>query len=430
LKVSYRDSLQRQADRHPSQRELREGVVQRSGRLGWILLGLLGALAVVLALWLYRAGRVHTYGVVTTGMNLFHAPVRSTVRAVQVEPGDHVSADQLLFVLDSSEAATELGQVHSELERERQRLRDLEQADQGDPGPQRARDLWATRERIIQLERELTALDDVRQAAVLEHSQLRQQLQHRRRHLQGQRERQQQRSASLAYLLEQGAATRSEHEHQRREQARLELEVEDLGRQLARIDALEALDSQTHAQRHQALQENLEASRRHAQALAAAYQAQVEERRREQAQQVLDAGARIAGLETRIAYLEHMAGPTEVRALADGVVMEVAVSVGSTVAKDGIIMSVAGTGKLWISGFIPADEAKRITVGDRARIRPTAGGGPLSGRVTAGGGLEYKVHPALRSRFREFSAVYARIDLDDGGQELIPGNVVEVVIEP
>jgi hypothetical protein len=98
------------------------------------------------------------------------------------------------------------------------------------------------------------------------------------------------------------------------------------------------------------------------------------------------------------------------------------------VPKDGMIMSVAGTGKLWINAYVPAAQAKQIELGHEATVYPTTGGNGLIGKVTAGGGLEYKVHPSLRDHFKDFSAVYVRIDLDGSKPDLIPGNVVQAVI--
>ena len=103
-------------------------------------------------------------------------------------------------------------------------------------------------------------------------------------------------------------------------------------------------------------------------------------------------------------------------------------SEGSNVPKDGMIMSVAGTGKVWINAFVPPERAKEVKIGDLVKIYPTTGSGVVSGKVTAGGGIQYKVHAALQGRLSDASAVYVRIDLDTPVADLIPGNVARVVI--
>ena len=138
--------------------------------------------------------------------------------------------------------------------------------------------------------------------------------------------------------------------------------------------------------------------------------------------------SRIAGLEARVGNLRKLAGPTEIRALADGVVTEVFVTDGSNVPKDAELMSVSGTGKLWINAFVPPQRAQDLHIGAAVIVYPTTSVPGIPGKVTAGGGIQYKVHPSLVDRINEHSAIYVRIDLDQPKPDLIPGNVVKVVI--
>ena len=138
--------------------------------------------------------------------------------------------------------------------------------------------------------------------------------------------------------------------------------------------------------------------------------------------------SRVAALEARTAHLRTLAGPTEVRSLADGVITEVVVTEGSKVPADGMIMSMAGTGKAWVTAFVPPNRAKDVAIGGEVTIYPTTDDKPIIGKVTAGGGIQHKVPPALRDRITDASAVYVRIDLDPNAVGLIPGNVVRVVV--
>lgn len=429
MKIQYRDSGTQHTPIAASQVEVRDARPPR-GKSSVALFVVFGLTVIIaLAIWWYNGSRVHTYGVVATGMELFHAPVRSHLRAIHVEPGDRVEADQLLFVLSSEESEAKLDQVRSELDRQRMRLESLQSRQGQNPDPQRQRDVTRAREHCDLLRRNVAALEADEQRAVLMHAAELQRLDEQMGHLQTQVDRFKQQLSSAKRLLKHGAATRAEVTRLEGNVGTASFEQSVLSARKASLIDLRAAEQKRYRRNHQEAQRALRVAEAHCARLEQDYAEVATRRQQDHQQAIADVKSHIAGLQGHIEHLRQLAGPTEVRALADGVVMEIAVSVGSTVAKDGIIMSVAGTGKSWISAFVDAEDADEIAIGRSARIYPTAGGGPLAGRVTAGGGLEYKVHPSLRNRINSFSAVYTRIDLDNGGHGLIPGNVVEIVLE-
>lgn len=414
----------------PHQIELRQAPVRRQP-VGRVLIGILAIAALVGGLlWWWRAASVRTYGVVATGIEVFHAPVRSKMLSVQAEPGDRVKADQVLFLLTSEDAAADMKGAQESLLQEQRVLEvalSQEHALFDDP-IQELRDLTTARMRLDALEAQRPAVVLQQQAAAAAHAA------------------DLARAQRMAAHLETVAATRAQHFKR----------VQDLQRaQAASADELRAAEEaarkagfESDAAQEEAARISAGISLAEAQAaadivhgtaaaaLARGYLDQLETtyrqakelRQKERTRGIENIRSRLTSLEARIAHLRTLAGPTEVRALADGVVTEVLVSEGSNVPKDGMIMSVAGTGKVWINAFVPPERAKEVKIGDLVKIYPTTGSGVVSGKVTAGGGIQYKVHAALQGRLSDASAVYVRIDLDTPVADLIPGNVARVVI--
>ena len=163
-------------------------------------------------------------------------------------------------------------------------------------------------------------------------------------------------------------------------------------------------------------------------ALEKAYEVARELRNHEKERGIANIRSRVVALEARTSHLRALAGPTEVRALADGVITEVVVTEGSKIPTDGMIMSMTGTGKSWVTAFVPPNRAKDIVLGHEVSIYPTTDNQPIVGKITAGGGIQHKVPPVLRDYISDASAVYVRIDLDPNATMLIPGNIVRVVM--
>lgn len=414
----------------PHQVELRRAPVRRQP-VGLVLLGILGVIALVgVAVWWWLGMSVRTYGVVATGIEVFHAPVRSKVLSVQAEPGDRVTADQVLFLLASEDAAAEMkGAQESLLQEQRVLEVALAQEESLFEDPiQELRDLTAARSRLEALEAQQPAIALQQQAVAAA------------------------RAAELASAQRAAAhhetvlAARGQHlervQELRRAQAASadELRAAEEAARSATFDAAKARDEVERITaaialaKAQAEADNAHGATAMAQARGYLEQLQVtyrqarDLRQKERRRGIENIRSRLTSLEARIAHLRTLAGPTEVRALADGVVTEVLVSEGSNVPKDGMIMSVAGTGKVWINAFVQPERAKEVKIGDPVRIYPTTGSGAVTGKVTAGGGIQYKIHSALQGRLSDASAVYVRIDLDASTADLIPGNVARVVI--
>ena len=414
----------------PHQIELRRAPVKRQP-VGGILLGILVIAALIGGLlWWWRASSVHTYGVIATGIEVFHAPVRSKMLSVQAEPGDRVKADQVLFLLTSEDAAAEMkGAQESLLQEQRVLEVALSQEHSLFEDPiQELRDLTTARTRLDALEAEQPTVALKQQAAAAT------------------RAADLARAKRTAVHLEAVAAARAQHLQRVQDLQRAQAASADelrAAEESARSTSFESAAAQDEVARITAgirLAETqatadiahgtaaIALARGYLDQLEATYRQAKDLRQKERTRGIENIRSRLSSLEARIAHLRTLAGPTEVRALADGVVTEVLVSEGSNVPKDGMIMSVAGTGKVWINAFVPPERAKEVKIGDLVKIYPTTGSGVVTGKVTAGGGIQYKVHAALQGRLSDASAVYVRIDLDAPVADLIPGNVAQVVI--
>lgn len=431
MKVHFSSSARTQAPVHPTQIENRAAKPAPNpvGRIV-LIIGVI-VLLIVLAIWAWRSSRVYTYGVVATGLEAFHAPVRSRILSVYVEPGDRVKADQALFLLVSEDAAAEMKE-NQELLAQQQRVLEVGEA----PGRslfddpiQELRDLQAAQLRVQMLVAEQPRLELEHQTAALLREAEVATAQRRWEHLAALATTRANRLERVTHLHQLDAASldqlRAAEEDAAEARFTADNAAEDLEQRqnAARLSAL--LADGTMAAHTRALQQ----AKTYLTEMETTYQSATALRQREKERGIENIRSRITSLESRIAHLRTLAGPTEVRSLADGVVTEVLASEGSNVPKDGMILIVAGTGKVWINAFIPPERVSDVAVGDLVHVYPTTGAERLTGRVTASGGIQYKVHPSLHGHLSALSAVYVRIDLEAGSPELIPGNVAQVVIK-
>lgn len=431
MKVNFTSSTRTQAPVHPTQIENRDAKPPPSpvGRI--VLIGGVMVLLIVLAIWAWRSTRVYTYGVVATGLEAFHAPVRSRILSVYVEPGDRVKADQALFLLVSEDAAAEMKE-NQELLAQQQRVLEVGEAagrSLFDDPIQELRDLQAAQARVEALVAEQPRLElEHRTAALLREAEVAT-AQRRSAHLAGVAATRAREHLRVQQLHELDAASldqlRDAEERLTEAQFAADTAAQELEHRetAARLGALLAEGTMAaHARAHEQAQTYLTE-------METTYRSATTLRQREKERGIENIRSRITSLEARIAHLRTLAGPTEVRSLADGVVTEVLASEGSNVPKDGMIMTVAGTGKIWINAFIPPERVQDVEVGSLVHIYPTTGAERLIGKVTASGGIQYKVHPSLHGHISQLSAVYVRIDLEEGSPDLIPGNVAQVVIK-
>ncbi len=400
MKMSFAPSGHTRPIVAPEQIAMRAARPRRLPVLRILIIAVVVALIGMGCYLLLGRSRISSYGVVASGVEMFHAPVRSRVVSVHVEPGDRVAADTVLCVLVSDDSQAELKEAQEALTQQRGILDTVvaqQKASFEDPAEE-LRDLEGARAKFQEssrhLEQVLAAIhdDDVRLRQDEERltRELRfdeRALADATRHLQQVRDL---RLVEAALPSEEEAAARVEREAAfARAGARQQLDTLAANREIL-------------AKRHQ----GDEAAARDALALESAYVDKLtllyrhthEEMENARVQGIKNIGSRILGLEARVANLKKLAGPTEVRSLADGVVTEVLVTDGSNVAKDAELMSVSGTAKLWINAFVPPDRARDVHLNALATVYPSTGVPALAGKVTAGGGIQYKVHPSLRDR--------------------------------
>jgi len=431
MKMSFSPPGRQQEAVSPEQVEVRLAVPPRNPAVRITVVVLVVLTLLIAVVWWWRSLRVYTYGVITTGMEAFHAPVRSRILSVYVEPGDRIKADQALYLLVSEDAAAEMKESQELLAQESRKLEVALAQEQSlfeDP-IQELRDLDAANLRIKFLEADAARQALRRQSEAIQLEAEASAAENLAQHLQGVAAQRRSQLERIMRLAEADAATP--------DQVRLAEEAanEVTYQAEAAQDTVNRL--QAAAKRAAVLSEAEEASLENDRSLAQGYLAELQLtyadarglRVKERTRGIENIRSRITSLESRTAHLRTLAGPTEIRSLADGVVTEVLASEGSNIPKDGMILTVAGTGKVWINAFVAPERATEVVVGDDVMVYPTTGSKPLRGKVTASGGIQYKVHASLSTRITDISAVYVRIDLDEVDPELIPGNVASVVIK-
>ena len=431
MKMSFSPPGRQQEAVSPEQVEVRLAVPPRNPAVRITVVVLVVLTLLIAVVWWWRSLRVYTYGVITTGMEAFHAPVRSRILSVYVEPGDRIKADQALYLLVSEDAAAEMKESQELLAQESRKLEVALAQEQSlfeDP-IQELRDLDAANLRIKFLEADAARQALRRQSEAIQLEAEASAAENLAQHLQGVATQRRSQLERIMRLAEADAATP--------DQVRLAEEAanEVTYQAEAAQDTVNRL--QAAAKRAAVLSEAEEASLENDRSLAQGYLAELQLtyadarglRVKERTRGIENIRSRITSLESRTAHLRTLAGPTEIRSLADGVVTEVLASEGSNIPKDGMILTVAGTGKVWINAFVAPERATEVVVGDDVMVYPTTGSKPLRGKVTASGGIQYKVHASLSTRITDISAVYVRIDLDEVDPELIPGNVASVVIK-
>lgn len=430
MKLSFYPADRVQAPSVPEQIELRHAR-PRQYPIGWWLAGIgLAIVALVGGWWWLAQFRIYSYGVVETGFEVFHAPIPSRVSSVMVGPGDRVKADQVMYVLVSDDGQAQLTVTEEELSQQRRMLEGAlaEREVLFDDPAQELRDLGDARRRLAASERELSAKKTA--SAILADG------------LKADAEAATRRAAFVAASHTTAAATLTRMRELRDLDAANANEVRT-AEEAARRTQHAAVDEQSNAERmderaraaaeaaHQDLAANetaVEDAKRTVAALEKAYAIARDLRNQEKERGIANIRSRVVALEARTTHLRALAGPTEVRALADGVITEVVVTAGSKIPADGMIMSMTGTGKAWVTAFVPPNRAKDIVLGHEVTIYPTTDEKPIVGKITAGGGIQHKVPPVLRDYISDASAVYVRIDLDPSATMLIPGNIVRVVV--
>ncbi len=132
---------------------------------------------------------------------------------------------------------------------------------------------------------------------------------------------------------------------------------------------------------------------------------------------------RLAGMtDAQIGHVEF-AGKVEARQVIvspmDGVVSELGIREGATVASGSLLFRMNGLGRVWINAAVPEGYSERVRTGDPVRVR-TVAGLALNGKV---GAVLPDVDPVTRT-------LKARIEMINPGRKLVPGMFVTVEFSP
>jgi len=139
----------------------------------------------------------------------------------------------------------------------------------------------------------------------------------------------------------------------------------------------------------------------------------------EASQERLQALGLDAGSAQRLARSGRASGRVPFHAPIDGVVTELAVREGAMVTPDTMVLTITGTGSLWVIAEVPESQAGWVQPGTAAELRlPSLPGETLAGRV------EY-VYPELNMETR---TLRARIVLDRPGAGIRPNMLANVTL--
>ncbi len=206
------------------------------------------------------------------------------------------------------------------------------------------------------------------------------------------------------------------------EHARLEERASAAARRLDEVRRLIALQAAVAADERRAL-----AAFRDAQLELDVSALAMDRSRRTADERLVQVRSRIAELDTRIASLAVLAGPTEIHAESDGVIQAITAGPGSTLPKDEAVMSVIDRGELWIDAYVPPGKARQLARATIAQVYP-AGGESRAGEFSLGGWHEVRTPEGLRETMpRNATAIRLRIDVDDP-TGLTPGSIARVVL--
>ena len=121
---------------------------------------------------------------------------------------------------------------------------------------------------------------------------------------------------------------------------------------------------------------------------------------------------------------------TELRAPADGIVLDVLAEPGEVVAPGAPVFTVADPGRLYAYVFVPEGRLSGIDVGDLARIRADGIASPLAGHVEhVGRRAEFTPRYLFSDRERPHLVMRVKIRIDDPKSQLHAGVPVFVGID-
>ncbi len=138
----------------------------------------------------------------------------------------------------------------------------------------------------------------------------------------------------------------------------------------------------------------------------------------------------VTAAEARLDRTRREAGPTEYRALFDGIVQELNLSKGATVESGILLVAIASKERITIDAYVPASRAAGVKAGSPARIYPPGRATPVYGRVMSSASAESTVPKALQAYMPDTpTAAIIRIEPAEVAG-FTPGGVVRVRIDP
>ena len=428
MKLSFRRGDAAQPAVKPLQGEMR----QAKPRKYPIFINLVRGAVIAGLAWgawsLVRGTRIHSYGIVGADSTVYTAPVASHLDALYVGVGQRVGAGDALYVLVSDDARAEL--VAARAARLQQQtaldalIASLQQGNDATLDDVRSLQAASAAWRAV----EAAHAGAIRDAQVAGAARARAQASatpewERAVLIAAAAKR---KAEDLGVLVRLEAASVADH-------ARAELEAH-----LARLSAdatrahVDALQREAAAAQAADIREllRLEADLRLARSghdtLAEVVDRQAQNRSRQRTDDLAIQRSRLAGSDERIAYLARLAGPTEVRARADGVVMALAGSEGTGLAAGAEAMTLLGTGGMWIDGYVPIGRLDDLSAYTRAEIIDPATGAVIPATIASDRPVVVVIPAAVRRQLHdEPSAVRIRI-LPQTQVSLVPGSVVRL----
>ncbi|MFW5844975.1 MAG: HlyD family efflux transporter periplasmic adaptor subunit [Planctomycetota bacterium] len=409
--------------------------IETAPALPWIRWALIAAsllLAVVVVWQLLTMGRIHTYGLVRSQTQDLTAPGRATVGGLYVQHGDQVRAGDTLYMLIAPEAQREADRIQGLIAEEEITLVELQdRLEQLRASPQvdSLQNIQAVHERSQRLERRLLELDQTYRSD--SHRLLRdiQLAQYRLAQRQAAAEGAERRSATMELLARLEAATSDDRARQEEAERQAAEELRLQRAELTKLEGALAARTQEYERERTRLREELTELHRFRDELRASVKAERDRSELATLSAIERSQARLESLRTDYDHYKQLAGPTAVRAAADGVITAVAAADGADLAPGAPIMTLSHTGAVWVDVFIPTEHAQAIDADSAVRVERLDGGQDLRGSLARSGAIEtgvpaeiQAIDPGLRRATR------LRVDITAVDHDLHPGNIVEVVI--
>ncbi len=373
----------------PAQVEMRDARIRKRPILPFVLLLILIG-AGVYGYYLYsRAGTIYTYGLVEAKWTPYYAPFEGTVNNLDLERGQLVNKDDVLFTLSPVPAETVreaqdalLGEI-DRLDEQAEELRAniIDQAQKDVDRLQAAYDEDSTRRHAAESNAGLE-VEKLRNVYVSKKRQ----------------------ADRVSELFAMGAAIQSD------------------------VDvARDAADVANHTWKQAEL--GLSVAREHNEANSASLEKAKLELERLNEENASDARALQRG-RLKLDVAQTRPDDLSVLSLFDGIVLEVGAVEGSRVELGRIVIGLADRENIWVEAYVPEKDARHLHAGAEAIVRIPGTDSEIPGTIANNPTTSIRVPELLRDNLpRQQSGVYVRINLTlTGDTTILPGGQVEVII--